>query len=40
MAEVLYTVADIQLAFDNDGMMTWLSKRGDALKSLNFAKVK
>lgn len=31
-------MADLQLAFDNDSMMNYLTKRADALKSLNFKK--
>ena len=33
-----YAVADLQLAFDNDDMMTQLEKRANFLKKRQFAK--
>ena len=35
-----YAVADLQLAFDNDQMMSMLTSRADALKAGKFEKAK
>ena len=40
IGELIYEVADIQLAFDNNQMMNLLAKRANALRKRNFAKAK